>query len=252
MRSAPKVALVTGAARRLGAAFALDLAQQDWDLWLHYHTSQSEAQALAEQIQNLGRRVWLVQQDLSAAGGAEALVRRLGEGEAQPSLIVHSASQWYQDTAASARFETWEASHRVHSWSAVILARALAGWSQSSSTQGHLVTLLDSRLRDRDPDHFSYAFAKRELAALTRYLAAELAPNVRVNGLAPGLILKADGFPDDHWEKAGRESTPLAATGRPEDLVEALKYLVDNPFVTGQILTVDGGRHLKGDLFGSI
>jgi NAD(P)-dependent dehydrogenase (short-subunit alcohol dehydrogenase family) len=115
-----------------------------------------------------------------------------------------------------------------------------------------LVTLLDSRLRDRDPNHFSYAFAKRELAQLTRYLAVDLAPSVRVNGLAPGLILKAEGAPPEPWARAGRESTPLARTGRSADLVRALRYLVENRFVTGQILAVDGGRHLKGDLFGSV
>jgi len=140
----------------------------------------------------------------------------------------------------------------LHVWSAVVLSRALARWSEGIRGPGHLVTLLDSRLRDRDPQHFSYAFAKRELAQLTRYLAAELAPSVRVNALAPGLILKADGAPPAPWTRAGLEATPLARTGKPADLVKALRYLVDSPFVTGQILAVDGGRHLKGDLFGSL
>ncbi len=248
--SLPKLALVTGAARRLGAAFALDLARRGWDLWLHYHHSENEAHALGRQIEALGRRVWLLPCDLSAEGGAESLVANLDGNP--PSLIVHSASLWTRDTALSAVRDTWEANHRLHTWSAVVLARALAGWASSSSGQGHLVTLLDSRLRDRDPEHFSYAFAKRELAQLTRYLALELAPAVRVNALAPGLILRSDDTEASRWAKAGREATPLARTGRPAELVRALRYLVDNSFVTGQILAVDGGRHLKGDLFGSL
>lgn len=242
-------ALVTGAARRLGAAFALDLARRGWDLWLHYHTSEAEARALAEKIGALGRRARLIRADLAASGGAEALAERLEESP--PLLVIHSASAWTEDTAANADEADWESSHRLHVWTAVVLARSLARWSAEGRGGGHLVTLLDSRLRDRDPRHFSYAFAKRQLAQMTRYLALELAPGVRVNGLAPGLILKADGVPSEPWQKAG-ESTPLARTGRTSDLVRALRYLVDNPYVTGQILTIDGGRHLKGDLFGSL
>lgn len=244
----PRRALVTGAARRLGAAFALDLARRGWDLHLHYHTSEADARALAAKIGALGRRVRLVRADLAAPGGAEALAAAVED--TPPSLVVHSASVWAEDTAATAGPGTWEDCHRLHSWTTVVLGQALARWS--SGKEGHLVTLLDSRLRDRDPNHFSYAFSKREAALLTRYLAAELAPAVRVNGLAPGLILRADGAPEEPWARAGRESTPLGRTGRPADLVRALRYLVDSPFVTGQILTVDGGRHLKGDLFGSL
>ena len=242
-------ALVTGAARRIGAAFALDLARRGWDVWIHYHTSEAEARALAAKIGALGRRGALVRADLSAPGGAEALVSHLEE--IPPSLIVHSASLWSEDSLATAERETWEASHLLHVWSAVVLSQALARWSVDHD-QGHLVTLLDSRLRDRDPSHFSYAFAKRQLAQLTRYLAAELAPGVRVNGLAPGLILKAEAASASVWEAAGKNSTPLARTGKTSDLVRALRYLNDNTFVTGQILAVDGGRHLKGDLFGSL
>jgi len=242
-------ALVTGAAKRLGAAFALDLARRGWDLDLHYHTSETEARVLATEIGQLGRRARLLKADLAAPGGVESLADRLDD--TPPSLIVHSASVWTADTLATADSDAWDASHRLHVWTTVVLARKLAGWSTPEKS-GHLVTLLDSRLRDRDSGHFSYAFAKRELAQLTRYLAAELAPGVRVNGLAPGLILRAEGASVAAWQKAGAESTPLGRTGKTSDLVKALRYLTDNAFVTGQILAVDGGRHLKGDLFGSL
>jgi len=229
---------------------ALDLAKRGFDLWIHYRSSEAEARALAAKIGDLGRRARLIRSDLSAQGAAEALAERLDE--APPSLIVHSASLWTEDTVTTAEADTWEASHRLHVWTAVVLGRKLAQWSAEGRGAGHLVTLLDSRLRDKDPSHFSYAFAKRELAQMTRYLAADLAPLVRVNGLAPGLILKAEGASATAWARAGAESTPLGRPGKPADLVKALRYLVDNPFVTGQILAIDGGRHLKGDLFGSL
>jgi len=243
-------ALVTGAARRLGAAFALDLAKRGWDLWLHYGTSEAEARALAQRIGALGRRAGLVRADLASASGAEALVEHLES--APPSLVVHSASAWLEDTWATAALESWEANHRLHVWTAVVLGRALARWTQGSGVQGHLVTLLDGRQRDHDPHHFTYALAKGELAAVTRLMALELAPGVRVNGLAPGLILRADATPPAAWAKAGRDATPLGRPGKVTELVKALRLLVDNQFITGQILAVDGGRHLKGDLFGSI
>ena len=241
---------MTGAARRLGAAFALDLARRGWDLWLHYSASELEARALALRIGALGRRAGLVRADLSSPTGAEALVDRLEESP--PSLVVHSASVWLEDTWDSADLEPWEASHRLHVWTAVVLGRALARWSAASGSEGHLVTLLDGRLRDHDPRHFTYALAKGELAAVTRLLALELAPGVRVNALAPGLILRAETTPASAWGRVGQEATPLGRPGKVSELLKALRLLVDNRFITGQILSVDGGRHLKGDLFGSL
>lgn len=229
---------------------AIDLAKRGWNLWIHFRNSEQEAQALASRIEALGRRARTVRADLSVSGGVESLVAAVAL--LPPALVVHSASMWTEDTFDTAGAESWERSHRLHVWSALVLARSLAQWSLGASTEGHLVTVVDARSRDRDPRHFSYAFAKRELALLTRYLAVELAPGVRVNGLAPGPILKAEGVSSVAWNKVGREATPLGRTGKPGDLIRALRYLVDNRFVTGQILAIDGGRHLLGDLFGSI
>jgi NAD(P)-dependent dehydrogenase (short-subunit alcohol dehydrogenase family) len=244
-----KTALVTGGARRLGAAMALDLARRGWDVWIHCRGSRDEALSLAKRIKELGRAARVVEADLAAAGGAESLVEALFP--APPSLVVHSASVWSEDTAADATADAWERSHRLHAWTAVVLARALSLWSGPDAV-GQLVTLLDARLRDRDAKHFSYAFAKRELALLTRYLAAEFAPAVRVNGIAPGMVLRDKGTSIAEWTKVGRSSVPLGRAGKPADVVKALRFLVDNSYVTGQILAVDGGRHLKGDLFGSL
>jgi NAD(P)-dependent dehydrogenase (short-subunit alcohol dehydrogenase family) len=240
-----KIALVTGSARRLGASLALDLAARGWDMWIHYHSSPAEAILLAESIRKTGRRAWTVGADFSQEGGAEALVAALSP--APPNLIIHNASVWEEDTALTANSTSWTKSHRLHGWTCIVLARFLA-----QNGEGHLINLLDSRLRDRDPSHFSYAFAKRELLQLTRYLAAELAPRVRVNGLAPGMILKADHMESAAWQKIASEVTPLRRTGTTDELLMALHYLIGNTFVTGQILTIDGGRHLLGDLFGSI
>jgi len=244
-----KTALVTGGARRLGAAMALDLVKRGWNVWIHYNTAHEEALSLVRRIEARGGSAWPVRADLAEAGGAEALVRALSAEP--PSLVVHSASLWGEDTAANAAADAWERSHRLHSWTAVVLARALAGWN-AGGADGHLVTLLDARLRDRDARHFSYAFAKRELALLTRYLAAEFAPAVRVNGIAPGMVLRDGTTPPAEWTRLGREFVPLKRVGRPAEVVRALRFLADNAYVTGQILAVDGGRHLKGDLFGSI
>ena len=161
-------------------------------------------------------------------------------------MIVHSASFWQQDTWQTATREAWEQSHRLHGWTALVLARLLAARPGS-----HLITLLDARSRDPDTLHASYGFAKRELLQLTRWLALELAPSVRVNGIAPGLVLKPDALTRRDWS-ALAEASPLKRTGSSAQVIAALNYLLTNPGVTGQVLTVDGGRHLKGDLFGSL
>jgi len=238
------LALVTGGARRLGAAMSRELVRRGYDLWLHYHQSRDEAEALAAAFRQKGAMVQTVGADLGSPGGAEALAETLAARP--PVLIIHSASEWLTDGWRSARREDWERSHRLHGWTALVLARLLV-----PGPNAQLITLLDARSRDRDPVHLSYGFAKRELLQLTRWLALELAPGVRVNGLAPGLVLRPDGMTPAAWKSLAAAS-PLERTGNPAQVVAALKYLLSSPGVTGQILTVDGGRHLKGDLFGSI
>ncbi len=242
--SESRVALVTGAGRRLGALVATDLARRGWDVIIHCHHSRAAAEIQAQGLR-AKRRAWVVEADLGTVGGAESLVEQVRPFS--PSLVVHSASRWTADTWRTASLEDWEADHRLQSWTALLLARYL--WETGG---GHLVTILDARLRDRDPEHFSYSFAKREMASLTRFLAAEMAPSVRVNGLALGMVLKPDAMPSRDWTALARGSTPLGRAGNAVDVMKALRAFMDNSYLTGQIIAVDGGRHLKGDLFGSL
>ena len=240
----PKVAMVTGSGRRLGALVATDLARRGWDIVIHCNKSRKEADRLAE-VLRANQKVWVVEADLATLGGAESLVEQMKPFS--PSLVVHSASLWTADNWWTAGLADWEENHRLQSWTAILLARYL--WEKGG---GHLVTILDARSRDRDSQHFSYGFAKREMASLTRFLAAELAPSVRVNGLALGMVLKPEKMPSREWTATARESTPLGRPGNASHVMKALAAVVGNPYLTGQILAVDGGRHLKGDLFGSI
>lgn len=222
MTSPPErgTALVTGGARRLGAGFVQAAAERGWRVLIHCHRSGAAAQDLAAELRRRGGQAEVLRTDLGQEGGAEALAE--AAGAFRPRLVVHSASAWSVDTPGGLDRGAWEASRRLHVWTALVLARHLALWAGTGGA-GHLITVLDAGLDASQDDHYSYTAAKRELAALTPQLARLLAPRVRVNSLAPGRLLAP-----------GRD-------GMPAGLTEAFLHLLDSPDLTGQTLTIAGG-----------
>jgi len=234
-------ALVTGGARRIGAHIVESLCRAGWTVWFTYYQSRQDAEALCHRLHLNGGACHAVYADLSQPNAVERVITAMGS---IPHLAIHSASFWGTDTWSSANGDDWERSRRLHVWPFLALARQL----DTASTPGeprHLIAVTDARIGDRDFIHFSYSQAKQELGRLARTLAFELAPRVRVNAVAPGLILAPTTPPPQSWIDAGKISTPLQTTGALEDLLRGLHYLIDSPFVTGQVLWIDGGRHLR-------
>ncbi len=225
----PDVALVTGGATRIGAAICRELAK-DMHVVVHARTSVREAARLAEEIEGshiLG--------DLMDRSFVEKAIRKAGAIAGSPvTHLVNNASLFPRSTIHDATRADLHAMIDLHVWAPWQLARSMDGGQA-------VVNLLDTRIASADPDHAAYHLSKQALADLTRTLARELAP-LRVNGVAPGPILEATDGGDF---KAAVEATILKRQGTPDEVASAVRFMLTAPYTTGDVLYVDGGRHLK-------
>jgi len=239
---AGQTALVTGGARRLGRAIVEALAECGVNIVIHYHDSRQAAESLADRIRgrgDTGVQAWTIEADLSDPHAAESLISRALETAGRVDILVNNASVFKPDTVWDLREETLLHNVRLHAWAPLALARALA----RQGGPGRIVNLLDTRLTEPDPKHVAYQLSKQMLASLTRILAVELAPRIRINAVAPGLILPPKGR-DEKYLQALAHTNPLGRHGDVRDVAQAVLYLLQAPFVTGQVIHVDGGRHL--------
>jgi pteridine reductase len=241
---AGKRALITGAAKRIGKAIATALAQSGADVVVHYHKSAEEAVALGEDLRRLGVSVWSVQGDLMDVAQTERIFRDAAAQAGPLDILVNNASIFDRDTLWEATDESIGKNVRLHATVPLILSRALAGQGRP----GHIVNLLDTRVAVYDREHASYDLSKSMLLTLTRMLALELAPNVAVNAVAPGSILPPPGYGVDYLTKL-TYANPLNRHGDPQDIADAVLFLVRSRFITGQIIYVDGGMHMKGRIY---
>jgi len=239
--------LITGAARRIGAAIARRLHGEGERVVLHCHRSRAEADTLAAGL-NATRpdSAQVVQADLLQLAALPRLVEDAARAFGRLDGLVNNASTFYATPLGTIGAREWEDLIGTNLRAPLFLAQAAA--SHLRSTRGAVVNVVDIHAVRPLPDFVVYSVAKSGLAGLTRSLAIELAPDVRVNGVAPGAIL----WPEDgaHFSEAERvriaQQTPLERVGSPDDIAGAVKYLLfDAPFVTGEIVSVDGGRHLR-------
>jgi len=239
-----KTALVTGGGRRLGKEIALALAREGSDIILHYHHSQLEAEKVSEKIMAMGRRCTISRQDLSDPKGTEEWIDELLKNH-QPEILVNSASVYSENTYRNLDAQVLADSMNLHVHSPLIMIRRM----YELGIRGRIVNILDTRIADRDRIHAAYHLGKRGLFTITRDLAREFAPELRINGVAPGIILPPEGK-DEKWMERLKTSNPLVSYGSPADVCDAVLFLISAEFITGQIIFVDGGRNLKGNAYG--
>lgn len=243
MELAGELALVTGAGIRLGRALALGLAGAGARLALHYHRHGPQAEELAAEI-NAGHsgapRARCFAADLGSPASSLFLAREVEEAMGPVSLLVLSAAIYPPEPLAAITPESFEATLRTNLTSPFFLAHTL-GLRMKARGRGAIVALLDWSLDRPYANHIPYTIAKAGLRAAVLGLARALAPEVRCNGLAPGAVLLPEGI-DPALEAAIVRATPLKRIGSPADAVEGALYLLGAEFVTGTILTVDGGR----------
>ncbi|MCL5103236.1 MAG: SDR family oxidoreductase [Armatimonadetes bacterium] len=236
-----KTALITGGARRIGRETALTLARAGANIVIHYRSSATEAQELIEEVRKLGVRAWSVQADLSSGKEVDRLIDRAWDTAGPLDILVNNASMFPQSSFFTVTLDELLDNIKIDAWAPFALGRQFAKGTET----GHIVNFLDTRtVTDYDWTHVGYLASKHMLGLLTKMMAIQLAPGIAVNAVAPGLILPPEGKGESYLESF-KDKLPLKRIGKPEYVAEAVLFLVTSEFITGQVIFVDGGRHVR-------
>jgi pteridine reductase len=239
-----RVALVTGGARRVGAAIARELHAAGANVMIHYRDSEADAARLEAELNGRrARSAAKVKAELLAPIAPRALVSTAVETFGRLDILVNNASTFFPVDVGAMESSHWEALIGSNLRAPLFISQQAA--PELEKHEGAIVNIVDIHAERPLKGYALYSIAKAGLAAMTRALAIELAPRVRVNGVAPGAIAwPEDGqFPDPERSRIVA-TTPLGRVGSPEDIARAVRFLADSPYVTGQILAVDGGRSI--------
>jgi pteridine reductase len=236
-----RVALVTGAAKRLGRAVALRLAQEGADVAIHYGKSAADAKETVEEITKLGRRSAAFSAELTDIGAIRKLVGDVVAHFGRLDILINSAANFLETKFAETPESTWDASLDTNLKAPFFCSQAAAP-HLAKSGRGAIVNFSDIGGLMGWREFLPHSISKAGVIMLTRVLAKELAPNVRVNALAPGTITMPGDPPE--WQSDFIKRAPLQRSGRPEEIADAVMYLITAEFVTGHVLVIDGGRSL--------
>jgi len=240
-----RVALVTGAAKRLGKTTALALAGAGAHIIIHHNSSARAAQELKQQIQSLRVEAWTMQADLNKGSECDKLFSQAAAAAGHIDILINNASIFPRQSLANVTEHELYDNIQVNAVAPLLLSRKFA----EQGKQGVIINFLDTHIVEYHASHAAYHISKRMLFTLTRMLALEYAPLVRVNAVAPGLILPPEGE-DASYLKNHAEHNPLHAYGNEDDITAAVLFLIRSSFITGQVLFVDGGYHMKGNTYG--
>lgn len=236
--------LITGGAKRLGRATALAMAQCGFNVLVHYNESRDEAESLLEELHTLDVSAWIVQGVLSDANSCSELLESCREVTGTIEHLVNNASIFPDNTLEELTMTSLESNMAINTLAPFILSKGL----KDAGSLKTVTNLLDTRIVDYDKNHVSYHLSKRALMSLTSMMALEWAPDVRVNAVAPGLILPPEDK-DESYLQGLAHTNPLQTVGTEKDISDAILFLINSTFVTGQIIYIDGGRHLKGRVY---
>lgn len=236
-----RVGLVTGSGRRVGRALALALAERGYDLAVHHHASRTGAEETTARARGMGVRAETFAADLASDAGPAALVRNVVERFGRLDVVVNSAAVMLRQPVGEVTAAGWDAVFNLNVRAPFLVAQEAARYLPDG---GVIVNIADLAAFEHWPGYLPHGASKAALVYLTEGLARVLAPRIRVNAIAPGTVLLPDGWDDDSARRL-EDTTPLGRWGTPEDVVRALGYLLDAPYVTGETLVVDGGRRVR-------
>lgn len=237
-----RIALITGAANRLGAAMARALAANGWAVVIHHRGGREDALALVAEIKAAGGEAAAIKADLVIRRQRETLVAKAAAAFGPLTLLVNNASSFEPDSIADLDEELWDRHLAIHLEAPAFLARDFAA-QLPDGVQGNIVNIIDERILRLTPNYFSYTLSKAALWTMTQTMAQSLAPRIRVNAIGPGPTLPEAGQSKAAFDR-NQASTPLGYAANSADVCDALLYLLAARPVTGQMIALDGGRHL--------
>jgi NAD(P)-dependent dehydrogenase (short-subunit alcohol dehydrogenase family) len=238
----PRVALVTGAARRIGRAIALGLADVGYAVAVHHHQSQADADAVVSTITAKGGRAMALTGDLAIEAETETLVARAAKALGPVGVLVNNASVFERDEALTATRTSWDRHLDTNLRAPLVLSQALAR-DLPKDAGGAVINLVDQRVWNLTPHFVSYTVSKAALWTLTQTLALALAPRIRVNAIGPGPVLPSPRQSNESFTRQ-YQATPLERPATPEEIAGAVRFLLDTPSITGQMIALDAGQHL--------
>jgi len=237
-----KTVLVTGAAKRLGRAIALDLAAHGWNVAIHYNGSEDDADSAAQAVRAFGGEAAMLKCDLSKEAETVTLVDRAVKELGPLTALINSASLFENDDWQSATRKTWDEHIEINLRSPLVLSQLFAK-QLPENAKGNIINIIDQRVVKPTPQFLSYSLSKAGLYWLTTTLAQGMGPHIRVNAVGPGPTLKNPRQADSDFNRQ-RDATILKHGADPADICGAVRYLLEAEAVTGQMLAVDGGQHL--------
>ena len=239
---AGRVALVTGAGRRVGRALAVALGARGMHVIVHYHSSSTGADETALLVTRAGGSAEVMRADLGETADAERLVDAAVAARGSLDVLVNSAAVMLRTPLGETTVADWDAMFALNLRAPYFLCQRAAPALRAA--RGNIINIADLAGFETWPAYVPHGLTKSAVVQMTRGLARVLAPEVRVNAIAPGVVLLPEGWTDEDAERL-RATTPLGRLGAPEDVAGAMLFLLDAGFVTGEVITVDGGRHVR-------
>ncbi len=240
MATTASIALITGAGKRIGQHIAHALAKAGWDIAGHYNNSKEGISQLAQEVEAAGRQLYPIQADLSDEKAVNAILPEIKANLGMPSLLINNASLFAKDDITTLESAHFDAHMAINLKAPLLLARVM---SENLQSKGNIINITDQRVFNPGPDFMTYTLSKTGLATATKTLAQALAPNIRVNAIAPGPVLQSIHQSPQEFE-VECQTTPLGHGTSLDEIVKAIHFILETPSITGETIHLDGGQRL--------